>query len=116
MSYHVQVTNTSDYLVLATFDGHTVAPNGGGWKSGTIGNGWITSEQFGTLAFLDLAKTRLGGDTAETWGVLITYQGEEIVGRYEGGGNLNVTVNEYGQAKLTGMSLRRVLLPPLIID
>jgi hypothetical protein len=42
--------------------------------------------------------------------VLIAYQGEEFVGRYEGGGQLTVVINQYYQAELSGMDLREVSL------
>jgi hypothetical protein len=46
-------------------------------------------------------------------GVLIAYQGEEYVGRYEGGGQLAVEINAYYQAVLSGMDLRQVYLPAI---
>jgi hypothetical protein len=53
------------------------------------------------------------GDSDEAWGVLIAYQGEEYVGRYEGGGQLAVEINAYYQAVLSGMDLRQVYLPAI---
>ncbi len=47
--------------------------------------------------------------------MLIAYQGEEFVGRYEGGGQLTVVVNQYCQAELSGMDLREVSLPAIEI-
>jgi hypothetical protein len=48
-------------------------------------------------------------------GVLISYQGEEYVGRYEGGGVLNVEINRYLQMTISGnMAFRQVWLPGLI--
>jgi hypothetical protein len=46
--------------------------------------------------------------------VLISYQGEEMVGRYEGAGALSVALNEYGQATPSGMDFRQVSLPSFI--
>ncbi len=55
----------------------------------------------------------MGGDSDETWGVLIAYQGEEHVGRYEGRCELAVEINAYYQAVLSGMDLRQVYLPAI---
>ncbi len=112
--YHVTIVNQSE-VTLTTSNGNTIAP-GATWESGDIGNAWVRSDQVGTLNFLDIADQHIGGNTDETWGVLISYQGEEIVGRYEGGGRLKVTLNKYLQAHLSGMNLRQVHLPPMLID
>jgi hypothetical protein len=49
--------------------------------------------------------------------VLITYQGGHVVGRYEGGGALEITWNEFLQAEIGGkMTLRHVLLDPLVTE
>ena len=113
MSYMVTLTNQSR-ATLTTSDGKQVPPNQQ-WTSGVIGDAWVSSDQFGHLNFLDIADTHIPGDSSETWGVLISYQGEEIVGRYEGGGQLSVAINAFGQAELGGMDLRQVSLPGLLI-
>jgi hypothetical protein len=115
VSYHIELTNNSKHLTLETSDGHSVAPNGGTWKSGTLGDGWVASRELGTIAVHDIADSHIGGDSGETWGCLISYQGEEVVGRYEGGGVLKITVDEHGTAHLSGMNLRKVALPGLVI-
>lgn len=108
--YNVQVINGSPYTWEAS-DGTTVAPGGTWVTQQAIGNAWIKSNELGTLNFLDIADTHIPGDSGETWGVLLSYQGEEVVGRYEGGGQLGVTLNGFGQAELTGMDIRQVQLP-----
>ena len=114
MSYFVNVANDSKYLDFETSNGQRIGP-GATWRSEQLGNAWISSRQFGTVAFLDLAMEKPAGSSDETWGVLISYQGEEVVGRYEGGGELHVTVNQYGQLTLSGMNLRQVHLPPMVL-
>ncbi len=111
--YHVEFSNGSQATFKA-MDG-TEIPPGGSWESQAIGDGYVTSVQGGTINFTDVADTRIPGDTAQTWGVLIGYQGEEVVGRYEGGGTLQVTVNRYLQATLGGMAFRQVYLPAITI-
>jgi hypothetical protein len=56
-------------------------------------------------------------DPKETWGVLITYQGTHVVGRYDGDdGLLEVTWDEHLQALVGGkMNCRHVLLNPIEI-
>jgi hypothetical protein len=113
MSYTLQVRNGSEYG-MHTSDGATI-PAGAIWSpTYVLGNAWIASTELGTINFLDLGARRISGDSDETWGVLISYQGEEMVGRYEGAGGLSVALNEYGQATLSGMDLRQVSLPAFI--
>jgi hypothetical protein len=112
--YQITLVNHSD-ATLTTSDGKSVHPNDT-WQSESLGNAWVKSDQIGTLNFLDIGDQHIGGNTKETWGVLISYQGEEIVGRYEGGGQLKVTLNKFLQAHLSGMNLRRVQLPAMEID
>jgi hypothetical protein len=113
--YQIHLTNNSTYLRLATVDGRTINPKEE-WQSGDLGNFWLYTQQFGPIGFYDLGDKHIPGDTSETWGVLITYQGEEFVGRYEGGGRLDVAINDYGQATIRGMHIHQVLLPPVILD
>src|SRR4051794_26912069 len=108
--YNVSVMNASQFQLDAS-DGSQILP-GATWNSSkAIGNAWVRSIERGTLGFFDIGDVHIPGDSGETWGVLISYQGEEVVGRYEGGGKLNVTINRYGQAELSGMDLRQVELP-----
>ena len=111
--YQIKLINRS-HNTLTTSDGKSII-QGGIWQTGNLGNAWIKSDQAGTMNFMDIADQHIPGDSGETWGVLISYQGEEIVGRYEGGGQLQVSINVYMQAQLGGMDLRQVSLPALMI-
>jgi hypothetical protein len=113
VSYTVTITNSTASPITAG-DGSTINPNGGTWTSGTLGDTYAHSDQLGSISFIDLGDKHIGGDSGETWGVLITYQGDHMVGRYEGGGKLAVTFNAYLQATLSGMDLRLVELSPFI--
>src|SRR4051794_20934502 len=77
--YNVSVQNSSQYTLEAS-DGATVPPNATWQTQAAIGNAWISSTQLGTLNFLDIGDQHIPGDSGETWGVLISYQGEEVVG------------------------------------
>jgi hypothetical protein len=112
--YTVALANASR-VTLQTADGQKIAP-GKRWESKELGDTWIGSEQWGTVNFLDLGDKHIPGDSKETWGVLISYHGEEIVGRYEGGGILDVVFSEYGQIGMKGMDLRQVSLPSFILS
>jgi hypothetical protein len=68
----------------------------------TLGNGHINVPGIGSVNFIDIADKHLGGYSKATWGVLISYQGEEMVFRYEGGGEIEITINQYGQAEIKG--------------
>jgi hypothetical protein len=113
--YQLNVTNNSNYGI-GFLGGNEVIPEGGGqYTSGDLGNLTLIVPTRGPLDFLDIGDQHIGGDSDETWGVLIAYQGQEFVGRYEGGGQLTVVINEYYQAELSGMDLREVLLPAMEI-
>jgi hypothetical protein len=113
--YQLSVTNNSPYGI-GFLGGNQVIPDGGGqWQSGDLGNVTLVVPTRGPLDFLDIGEQHIGGDSGETWGVLVAYQGEEFVARYEGGGQLSVVVNEYSQAELSGMDIREVALPGMLI-
>ena len=112
--YQINLTNHSN-VSLEFIGGNQIIPSGDQWKSGDLGDITLVVPTRGPLSFHDLGDTHIGGDSGETWGVLIAYQGEEIVGRYEGGGQLTVDINTYYQAVLSGMDLREVSLPAMQI-
>ncbi len=112
--YTVTISNSTD-APMTTKDGKTIAP-GDTWKSEPIGSTYVHSEEFGSMSFRDIRDSHIGGDSGETWGVLITYQGQHMVGRYEGGAaDLHVSFDNHLQATLSGMNLRRVKLDGLVI-
>jgi hypothetical protein len=117
MTYYVAVKNASVYD-LSTSDHQTIAAAGGSWESALLGDAWVQSPAWGAISFLDIADHHIGGDSGGEWGVLVSYQGEEIVARYDGSPILAVEINPYGQALVggTGFTLRQVSLPALTID
>jgi hypothetical protein len=112
--YQLTLTNHSN-VGLGFAGGNQVIPPGGQWKSGNLGDVIILVPPRGPLSFHDIADQHIGGDSNETWGVLIAYQNEEAVGRYEGGGQLAVEINQFYQAVLSGMDIRQVSLPAIEI-
>jgi hypothetical protein len=94
----------------------TVPHGGSGHPSGALGDATITVPGLGEMMVHDIADRQIGGFSKATWGVLVAYQGEEVVFRYEGGGQLTVTFNDLGQAELTGNGgLSRLSLGGLIL-
>ncbi|HEX8206554.1 MAG TPA: hypothetical protein VF587_10895 [Solirubrobacteraceae bacterium] len=110
--YQISLKNNSN-AGIGFAGGNQVIPPGESWKSDNLGDVTLTVPTRGPLSFHDIADKHIGGDSKETWGVLIAYQGEEYVGRYEGGGRLTVVINAYYQAVLSGMNLRQVYLPAI---
>jgi hypothetical protein len=114
--YQISLTNNSN-MSVGFVGGNQIIPGGGGtWQSeSNLGDVTLVVPARGPLSFHDIGDQHIGGDSKETWGVLIAYQGEEFVGRYEGGGQLTVEINGYYQAILGGMDLRQVSLPSMEI-
>ena len=112
--YQVTLTNNSN-VGLGFVGGNQVIPPNSQWQSGNLGDITLAVPTRGPLSFHDIGDQHIPGDSGETWGVLIAYQGEECVGRYEGGGQLTVVINEYYQAVLSGMDIREVQLPAMEI-
>jgi hypothetical protein len=113
--FDVTLTNNST-AELQTSDGKKVGPNGGTWKfaGGPQGQATYVDGPFGRLGFLDIGDTHIGGDSTEEWGVLITYQGMSVVGRYDGQGTLTFAVDQFLQVSATGMDFRQVSLDGLV--
>jgi hypothetical protein len=111
--YSVTITNSSG-ATMTTADGKQIGPNETWQSEANLGNTYAHSEEFGSISFRDLGDEHFPGDSGETWGVLISYNGAYMVGRYEGGGQLKVTFDKHLQAHLSGMRLRHVQQWPLI--
>jgi hypothetical protein len=102
MAYNITITNRYHEALLAfglVINANDTRPVK---IDRTLGNGYITVPGLGAVNFTDVGEDNIGGFSKATWGVLISYQGEELVFRYEGGGQLQVTINKYGQAEISG--------------
>lgn len=115
--FDVTLTNQSSVELQAS-DGTKIGAKGGTWKfaGGPAGSSAYVEGPFGRLGFLDIGDMHIGGDSKETWGVLITYRGMAVVGRYEGGGQLTFNVNQFLQVGLAGMDFREVELEGLVLS
>lgn len=69
-----------------------------------LGNFRVTVPGMGEVTFIDIADRKISNVTfmQGTWGVLISYQGQECEFRYEGGGEINMNVTDLGQIEITG--------------
>ena len=115
--FDVTLTNNST-AELDTSNGDKIKPNGGTWtfKGGPQGQATYIDGPFGRFGFLDIGDQHIGGDSGEQWGVLFSYQGMTVVGRYEGQGTLDITVEQYLQIALAGMDFREVELEGLLLS
>src|SRR4051812_39517206 len=116
MTYSLILHNSTGGEIDAS-DGKRIGP-GDSWENEKLGNAYFHSDEVGSLSFRDIADKHISGDSKETWGVLVTYQGGHVVGRYDGDrGYLEITWNQYLQAEIGGkMTLRHVLLNPLVTE
>jgi hypothetical protein len=116
MTYSLILHNSTGGEIDAS-DGKRIGP-GDSWENDKLGNAFFHSDEVGSLSFRDIGERHISGDSRETWGVLITYQGGHVVGRYEEGtGALEITWNDFLQAEIGGkMTLRHVLLNPLVTE
>ncbi|HEX8160411.1 MAG TPA: hypothetical protein VF538_00820 [Pyrinomonadaceae bacterium] len=68
--------------------------------------GWfrLTIPGMGELTLLDIADRKISNVPfmKSTWGVLVSYQGQECEFRYEGEGEINANVNDLGQIEISG--------------
>ena len=76
----------------------------------------------GELNFLDIADKKIPGYTGEgypmqTWGALIRFHMTEVYFRYEGQGNIEVTIDRYGNVavKMINGSAMIIALEELVL-
>ncbi|MET3135041.1 hypothetical protein AAKU55_005344 [Oxalobacteraceae bacterium GrIS 1.11] len=112
MTFNTTVVNNLATPVTV-MPSNVVVNNGASWTG--YENFMLQVPGFGTCVIQDIGSAHIPGDAPGiTWGVLIVYQGMAIVGRYEGGGNIQLVLNTYGQVSLQGMSFFQVDLPALL--
>lgn len=99
--YQVTIINHYHETLLTSFGAPIPKGDTRPVKSHALGNGYVTVPGLGAVNFIDVGDSPIGGYSKATWGVLISYQTEEVVFRYEGGGELQLTINKFGQAELS---------------
>jgi hypothetical protein len=115
--YNLTVSNKFAFPVMVHTEAVvTVAPGGTFTIPHALGNAYVDVSGVGHVLFLDVADKAIGGFSKATWGVYVAYQGEEAVFRYEGGGQITLTISELGQADLAGNGgFSRIALGSIII-
>lgn len=110
------LTVKNDYCTSITVLGETLKPGASITWPTALGNGIISIPGLTEVNFQDIGDKQIGGYSKATWGVLISFHGEEVVFRYEGGGQINCHINWIGQAELSGNgSFSKIDLPSFIL-
>ena len=99
--YQITVINHYHDTLLPSFGSPIPKGDSRPVKSKPMGSGYVTVPGLGAVNFTDVGDRQIGGYSKATWGVLVSYQGEEVVFRYEGSGEIAVTINSLGQAELS---------------
>ena len=101
--YNVSITNNYYFDLTVAVDNSTVKAQGGQAEYENWGTTYIDIPGMGSAVFIDLGDTQLSQFTNPdlpwteyTWGGLIRFQGIEAYFRYEGQGQVNLTVDNYG--------------------
>lgn len=115
--YNVTIINNYIYdLILNT--GETIAKNGGTEQLQNWGSHIINVPGMGSINCIDLGDTKFPEyPLKETWGALFRYRSEEIYYRYEGQGQVKMTLDRLGSLTVsTNFSAIVISLPDLIIN
>ena len=115
--YTLTIGNSFHYTLTVDADVSRPVPPG---QSITIpvalGDAIVTVPGIGQMLIQDIGDRQIGGYSKATWGVFLAYQGEEVVFRYEGGGQLKVTFNDLAQAEIeTNGGVSRISLGAFIL-
>lgn len=94
------ITIVNNFVNPISFQRQNIEPGQTFTYPQALGSAYIDVPGIGSVNFIDIAETKISGFLRQTWGILISYQGDEIEFRYEGGGNIEVTINQFGQAQL----------------
>lgn len=114
--YTVKVKN--EYIYPLSVGGHMLNKGESYQYPKSLGYLIIETQGNGVISLLDIGKNKIGGPSEKTWGVVISYMGEELLYRYEGGGHIEFTVNYLGQItdiKAQG-DICSIKLPSFIIN
>ncbi len=102
--FNINVTN--NFVSDLTINGSTtVAAGGGTGSTGSVGGTQtIDVPNMGTILVLDLGHDQVPGfSLPESWGVLMRYRSVELYYRYEGGGNIDLVVDQFGSVDVVSV-------------
>lgn len=115
--YNLTVNNNYIYNVDAS-DGKTVK-KGANHTFNKRGSLYLNIPGMGEMNFIDLGDTKLPGyDLKENWGVLVRFSNKEAYYRYEGEGQLTLTIDNLGTCTLStnNGSMIPVYIEEFIVD
>ena len=99
--YKLTITNEYSENLQAYDAAHSVIKKGETKALGdSFGSTKIDVWGLGSVNILDIAREKISGFSKKTWGCLISYQGSELEYRYEGEGQLGITINSLGQCSV----------------
>lgn len=101
--YTLNVTNNYVWQISADGGAVNIPERGGTHTFERQGSLFLDLPGMGQMAFIDLGDQKLPGypDVTETWGVLVRAATTEAYYRYEGGGELSLSIDAYGTATLS---------------
>jgi len=97
------LTVKNNYIQNIGASNGVTVPKDGSHVFNNRGSIIFTIPGMGEINFIDLAEKRLPGypEPSQTWGVLVRYRTIEAYYRYEGAGELTLTVDHLGTCALT---------------
>jgi hypothetical protein len=120
-SFKLQMNNNSLQTIRVHYNNNNlgIIRPGTSWTSGVL-TGQINFDipSNGVLALIDMDTDHItGDDPALDYGVLITYQDMDIVGRYsEDKGGLLISVGKYGDVSVAGYSFGNTVMGMTLND
>ena len=97
--YSLSITNNFGQTVVAHPGDHKI-DQGDQKTLDKLGNTYIEIPGLWNICFMDLGDNMIPGyPLTETWGVLVRGANVEAYYRYEGGGNLTASIDEFGRTK-----------------
>ena len=95
--YTLNVVNNYPSPITAR-GGEVIAENGGTAQFNKLGGFILSCMGLGELSFQDLGETKIPGFPypKQTWGALIRCHSTEVYYRYEGGGEVTATLDQFG--------------------
>ncbi len=116
--YTLNITN--NFPDTITMSGNGSINSGDSGSVEKLGDLTITIPGRGEARLFDLGENKLPGYSLpkQTWGVLLRYLTTEVYYRYEGGGEMSLTIDEYGSisASTSNGEMIRVKLPELSVE
>ena len=119
--YTLTVKNNYAWQISANAGAVNIPERGGSHIFSDQGSLFLEIPGMGQMAFIDLGDKKIPGFegvATETWGVLVRSATTEAYYRYEGGGILTATFDQYGTCTITAgrNTLIPISLPELVVD